>query len=235
MGSRSDRAGAVSDGEHTTALFLWVACLLPQRRLCCFTCSYPCLSITCKSSIEGVLIRGARACSLTQKTVRNPNHHHFLKEYCNTPPLRTAEKSNCIAVLQCPQALRRGNYSQYSSHVYRGTPPICITIRLLCVPQCFSENLGGWGHRDVPHSQGWGWWGTLLELRMVSMMSLRSARNLFWHPCAGSRALRIKDVCTPYWALCRTSLRAVRHIQREENDLVEVPQGLRASEWSLHS
>ena len=40
--------------------------------------------------------------------------------------------------------------SQYSSHLYRSTPPICIAIRLPLASQCFWENLGGCGHRDVP-------------------------------------------------------------------------------------
>ena len=38
-----------------------------------------------------------------------------------------------------------------SSHLHRSTPPICIAIRLRFVLQCFWENLGGCGHRDVPH------------------------------------------------------------------------------------
>ena len=90
---------------------------------------------------------------LCQKNVRNPNHHYFSNKYRNTPPI-------CIAirlqfVLQCfwcPYALRKGKYCQYSSHLYRSTPPICVAIRLPFVSQYFWENLGGCGHRNVPHS-----------------------------------------------------------------------------------
>ena len=44
--------------------------------------------------------------------------------------------------------------SQYASHFYRSTPPICIAIRLPFVSQCFGEKLGGCGHRDVPQRRG---------------------------------------------------------------------------------
>ena len=87
-----------------------------------------------------------------QKNARNPNHHYFSKKYRNTPPI-------CIAIrLQfvpqhfwCPYALRKGKYCQYSPHLYHSTPPICIAIRLPFVLQYFWENLGGCGHRNVPH------------------------------------------------------------------------------------
>ena len=55
----------------------------------------------------------------------------------------------CIAVLSVPYALRKGKYCQYSSHLYRSTPPISIAIRLPFVSQFFWENLGGCGHWDV--------------------------------------------------------------------------------------
>ena len=48
--------------------------------------------------------------------------------------------------------LRKGEDCQYSSHLYRSTPPICIAARLPFVSQCFWENLGGRGHRDVPQT-----------------------------------------------------------------------------------
>ena len=59
--------------------------------------------------------------------------------------------SICIAVLLVPYGLRKGKYCQYSSHVYRSAPLICIAIRLPFVSQYFWENIGGCGHRDVPH------------------------------------------------------------------------------------
>ena len=65
--------------------------------------------------------------------------------YCNTPPI-------CIAVLLVPLGSKEREKCQYSSHLYRSTPPICIAIRLPFVSQYFWENLGGCGHRDVPHS-----------------------------------------------------------------------------------
>ena len=82
-----------------------------------------------------------------------------------TPTTTTSQKSIAIRLpfvlqyasnLYCsafgaPYALRKGKYCQYSSHLYHSTPPICITIRLPFVSQYFWENLGGCGHRDVPH------------------------------------------------------------------------------------
>ena len=64
--------------------------------------------------------------------------------YCNTPPI-------CIAGLLVPLGSKEREKCQYSSHLYRSTPPICIAIRLPFVSQYFWENLGGCGHRDVPH------------------------------------------------------------------------------------
>ena len=72
--------------------------------------------------------------------------------YCNTPPI-------FIAVLSVPLGLSgKGTTSvrlpfvtQYASHLYRSTPPICIAMRLPFVSQYLWENLGGCGHRDVPH------------------------------------------------------------------------------------
>ena len=49
----------------------------------------------------------------------------------------------------CAYALRKGKNCQYSSHLYRSTPPICIAIRLPFVSQYFWESLGGCGHRDA--------------------------------------------------------------------------------------
>ena len=50
----------------------------------------------------------------------------------------------------CPYTLRKWKSCQYSSHLYRSTPPICIAIRLPFVSQHFWENLGGCGHQDAP-------------------------------------------------------------------------------------
>ena len=68
-----------------------------------------------------------------QKNVRSPNHHHFSKEYRNTPPV-------CIAVLLVPLRFEFEEretlsvllplVSQYVSHLYRNTPPVCIAILL---------------------------------------------------------------------------------------------------------
>ena len=57
----------------------------------------------------------------------------------------------CIAVLLEKFALRKGKYCRYSSHLYRSTPPICIAVRLPFVLQYFWENLGGCRHWHVPH------------------------------------------------------------------------------------
>ena len=57
------------------------------------------------------------------------------KLYCSTLPLGSKEREKC----------------QYSSHLHRSTPPICIAIRLPFVSQYFWENLCGCGHRDAPH------------------------------------------------------------------------------------
>ena len=75
--------------------------------------------------------------------------------YCSTlVPLGSKERDKC----------------QYSSHLYRSTPPICIAIRLPFVSQYFWENLGGCGHRDVAQKSGaempklqchcWGWFSS---------------------------------------------------------------------------
>ena len=56
----------------------------------------------------------------------------------------------CIAVLLVPLGSKEREKCQYSSHLYRSTPPICIAIHLPFVSQYFWENLGGCGHRDVP-------------------------------------------------------------------------------------
>ena len=83
-----------------------------------------------------------------------------------TPTTTTSQKSIAIHlpfVLQyasnlyrsafcAPYALRKGKCCQYSSHLYRSTPPICIAIRLPFVSQYFWEDLGGCGHRDAPQT-----------------------------------------------------------------------------------
>ena len=64
--------------------------------------------------------------------------------YCNTPPM-------CIAISLVPLRSEAREIlsvlipfvSQYASHLYCNTPPICIAVLL--------GNLGGCGHRDVPH------------------------------------------------------------------------------------
>ena len=65
--------------------------------------------------------------------------------YCNTPPI-------CIPVLLAPLGSKERERCQCSSHLYPSTPPIWIAIRLPFVSQYFWQNLGGCGHRDVPHS-----------------------------------------------------------------------------------
>ena len=77
------------------------------------------------SSLERCLL-------ISQKNVRNPNHHYFSKKvsqyasnlHCSTPPI-------CIAVLLVPYALRKGNTVS--------TPPICIAVRLAFVSQYASH------------------------------------------------------------------------------------------------
>ena len=64
--------------------------------------------------------------------------------------LRYASNLYC-STFGAPYALKKGKYCQYSSHLYRNMPPICIAISLPFVSQCFWENLGGCGHRDVSH------------------------------------------------------------------------------------
>ena len=56
----------------------------------------------------------------------------------------------CTSALLVPLCSEEREYCQYSSHLYRSTPPICIAIRLPFVSQYFWENLGGCGHRNVP-------------------------------------------------------------------------------------
>ena len=81
-----------------------------------------------------------------------------------TPTTTTSQKSIAIHLqfvlqytsnLYCSTlgALRseEREYCQYSSHLYRSTPPICIAIRLPFVSQYFWENRGGCGRRDIPH------------------------------------------------------------------------------------
>ena len=58
---------------------------------------------------------------------------------------------------------------QYSPHLYRSTPPICIAIRLPFVSQYFWENLGGCGHRDVPHCRAF--------LEAMCASNLKNAEN----------------------------------------------------------
>ena len=53
-----------------------------------------------------------------------------------------------LQCFRCPYALEKEKYYQYSSHLYRSTPPICIAIRLRFVSQYFCKNLCGCGHRD---------------------------------------------------------------------------------------
>ena len=94
------------------------------------------------------------------------SHTHTFRSMSETPTTTTSQKSiantppMCIAIrlqfvsqcFRCPYALSKGKYCQCSSHLYRSTPPICIAVRLPFVSQCFWENLGGCGHRDVPHT-----------------------------------------------------------------------------------
>ena len=89
----------------------------------------------------------ARETPVSQKNVRNPDHH-YSKKYRNTPPI-------CIVIrlqfasqyFRCPYTLRKGTYWQYSSHLYRSTPPICIAI-CNTPPICIAVLLG----------KSWWWW-----------------------------------------------------------------------------
>ena len=83
-------------------------------------------------------------CQKTQPPLLVKNVSQYASHlYRSTPPI-------CIAVLLVPLGSTEREYWQYSSHLYRSTPPICIAIRLPFASQCFWENLGGCGHRDVP-------------------------------------------------------------------------------------
>ena len=62
--------------------------------------------------------------------------------YCNTPSI-------CTTALLVSLRSEEREYCQYSSHLYRGTPPICIALRLPFVSQCFWESPDGCGHGDV--------------------------------------------------------------------------------------
>ena len=85
----------------------------------------------------------------------NPNRHYFSDKYRNAPPI-------CIAirlqfVLQyfwCPcqvLSVLLPFVSQYARHLYCNTPPILYR-------SAFGwENLGGCGHRDVPHVYALFW------------------------------------------------------------------------------
>ena len=78
-------------------------------------------------------------------------HDGKLRRMSETPTTTTSQKSIAIHlpfVLQCASNLYcstfgplQGKYCQYSSHLYRSTPPICIAIRLPFVSQCFWEIL----------------------------------------------------------------------------------------------
>ena len=89
---------------------------------------------------------------LSQKKVRHPNYHYFSKSIAKHLRfvLQYASNLYCSA-FSVPLSSREREIPQYSSHLYRSTPPICIAIRLPFVSQCFWENLGGCGQRDVPH------------------------------------------------------------------------------------
>ena len=73
-----------------------------------------------------------------------------VQKMSESPTTTTSQKSTaihliCIAIrlpfvsqyFRCPYTLRAGRHCQYSSHLYRSAPPICIAIRLpLWSPGC---------------------------------------------------------------------------------------------------
>ena len=98
-----------------------------------------------------------------QKNVGNPNHHYFAKKYRNTPPICIAIRLPFVSqYFRCPYSLRKGEYRQYASHLYRNnashlycnTPPICIAILLgksgwLRSPGCSPVHVGGQSRDDL--------------------------------------------------------------------------------------
>ena len=56
-----------------------------------------------------------------------------------TPPIGIAIHASNLycSAFGAPRLLRKGNYCQYSSHLYRSTPPICIAVRLPFASQYF--------------------------------------------------------------------------------------------------
>ena len=71
---------------------------------------------------------------------QKPQPPLLLKKYRNTPPLCTAKCLQFISqCFWCPYALRKGKFCQFSSHLYRSTPPIRIAIRLPFVLQYASH------------------------------------------------------------------------------------------------
>ena len=84
-----------------------------------------------------------------------PNNPSFRKCQKPQPPLLLKKVSqyspNSYSSALVPLRSDEREYCQFSSHLYRSTPPICIAIRLPFVLQYFWTNLGGCGHWDVPH------------------------------------------------------------------------------------
>ena len=151
---------------------------------------------------------------LTRINVRNPNHHYFSKRllqytsnlYYNTPPI-------CIAMLSVPQLSGKGHtsvllpfVSQCASHLYRNTPPICIAVLL--------GNLGGCGHRDVPH------WP-----RSLNSSDWRLAIVRIFLPAFSEKLLCSPFGCTPRVSCNNTLLRRVlRRFFKGSASLSRVPR-----------
>ena len=91
--------------------------------------------------------------------VRNPNHH-FLKKYCNTPPIY-------IAVLSAPLSSEEREelsvllsfVSQYASHLYRITPPTYIAVHLW---ELLVVGFTGWSPDVTVHAQSTGVQGIII-------------------------------------------------------------------------
>ena len=113
---------------------------------------------------------------LSSENFRNPNHHKISKSvaiytsnlYCSTLLIR-------IAVFSVPLRFEE----RERCHLYRSMPPICIAIRLSFVSRYFWENLGGCGHRVVPHVLKINYKHSVLTKNGASMSSFFRGQTIF--------------------------------------------------------
>ena len=68
-----------------------------------------------------------KSSSESQKNVGNPNHHYFSNLCCNAPPICTSMRLQFVSqYFGCPIRSEERKCYQYSSQLYRSTPPTVL-------------------------------------------------------------------------------------------------------------